>query len=74
LNQPELKLANLFRAEIFRQFAEVPRESIDVIGVRIDGPRGQIPHKHVFGHAFGNRSLPRVIGSWHRGEPHREVL
>jgi hypothetical protein len=81
LNQPQLELANLFGAQTgtdarrwSRQFAEVTRESLDVIGIGIDGANGQISHQHVFGHAFGNRRLPLAIGTWHRVEPHGEVL
>jgi hypothetical protein len=51
LDHPPLELANLFRPQIFGQFAKVLGETIDVVGVRIDGPDRQIADQHVFGHA-----------------------
>ncbi len=47
-----MELANLFGSEIFGEFSKVFDESIDVVGVRIDGSDRHIADQHVFGHAF----------------------
>ena len=62
------ELPDLLRPEFIQRSAEVFAEPLDVVGVGIDGPLGQIADQHVFGHPLGDRGQ----GAFLMGRGHTE--